>query len=321
MISVIIPVYNVEKYLDQCIKSVIDQSYTNFECILINDGSTDYSGEICEHWATQDKRIKVIHQKNQGVSEARNKGIEISQGEYIVFIDSDDWVEINYLNDLMVDDSSDYVVSGLINEHYNKTEIICPTEKQIISISAEDINNFAAIFDSFLLFGPVVKRYKRSIINQNNIRFNTNISYGEDLIFNFEYLNYCNLINVINIANYHYRKYETNTLSTKPINNYFEINYNQWNFLYKFFESRNMLISPITNILYNRLWYIICVSIFKTKDLSLNLKQSYLRLKKILSIPEIKYLSFCDNFQCSYWIKFAIKFRITLPFIIALYRK
>lgn len=92
-ISVIVPVYNVEKYLDKCIKSILNQTYTNLEIILVNDGSTDNCGGICDYYAEIDKRIKVIHQKNCGLSNARNTGLSVAQGEYIGFVDSDDWIE------------------------------------------------------------------------------------------------------------------------------------------------------------------------------------------------------------------------------------
>lgn len=92
LISVIIPVYNVEKYLHRCLDSVIEQTYKNLEVILIDDGSTDHSGEICDDYAAKDVRIHVIHQENQGVSAARNKGLDTAKGEYIAFVDSDDYI-------------------------------------------------------------------------------------------------------------------------------------------------------------------------------------------------------------------------------------
>ena len=101
MISVIVPVYNAAPYLDQCIESIVKQTYTDWECILINDGSTDKSGEICDKWGKFDSRFRIIHQINQGVSATRNRGIKESKGEYIVFIDSDDWVSPNYLKDMI----------------------------------------------------------------------------------------------------------------------------------------------------------------------------------------------------------------------------
>jgi len=96
-ISVIVPVYNVEKYLAKCIDSILAQTFTDFECILINDGSPDNSPAICDEYAKKDERMKVIHKENGGVSSARNTGLDIAQGEWITFADSDDWVDENYL--------------------------------------------------------------------------------------------------------------------------------------------------------------------------------------------------------------------------------
>ena len=96
-ISIIVPVYNVEKYLNRCLDSIINQSFINFELILINDGSTDKSGKICDKYAQIDKRVRVIHKKNEGVSLTRNLGINIAKGDYITFIDSDDWIEQDFL--------------------------------------------------------------------------------------------------------------------------------------------------------------------------------------------------------------------------------
>lgn len=93
LISVIVPVYNVENFLDKCVKSIINQSYKNLQIILVDDGSTDKSGEICDKYSSKDNRITVIHKKNGGLSDARNKGIEVAIGEYISFVDSDDWIE------------------------------------------------------------------------------------------------------------------------------------------------------------------------------------------------------------------------------------
>ncbi|WP_314853272.1 glycosyltransferase family A protein, partial [uncultured Granulicatella sp.] len=101
MISVIIPVYNVENYLEECLKSVQTQTYTNIEVILVNDGSTDKSKLICERYCQENSRFLLINQENQGLSAARNKGVEISTGEYIVFVDSDDIIKTNYLEKLM----------------------------------------------------------------------------------------------------------------------------------------------------------------------------------------------------------------------------
>ena len=105
-VSVIVPVYNVEAYLAQCIDSILAQDYRNFELILVNDGSTDNSGAICERYAAQDRRIRVITQENSGPSTARNTGIKAACGKYIVFVDADDWADADYLS-ILVDNMSE----------------------------------------------------------------------------------------------------------------------------------------------------------------------------------------------------------------------
>ena len=100
LVSIIVPVYNVEQYLDRCLRSLINQSYKNIEIILVDDGSPDKCPQMCEDWAQKDYRIKVIHKKNGGLSDARNKGIEVARGEYICFVDSDDYIDERYVETL-----------------------------------------------------------------------------------------------------------------------------------------------------------------------------------------------------------------------------
>ena len=109
-VSIIIPVYKVEKYIDKCIQSIMNQTYRNIEIILVDDGSPDSCGEICDYYAKKDNRVKVVHKMNGGLSDARNYGIEVATGKYILFVDSDDWVELDtagYLVDLALINSSD----------------------------------------------------------------------------------------------------------------------------------------------------------------------------------------------------------------------
>ena len=116
MISIVIPVYNSAKYLNDCIESIRRQKYNDWECILIDDGSSDGSSRICDEWAEVDKRFKAFHQPNSGVSTARNNGIKYVSGEYITFIDSDDWIDDNYLSTLIANGGEcDLIVSGIVD--------------------------------------------------------------------------------------------------------------------------------------------------------------------------------------------------------------
>lgn len=133
-ISVIVPVYNVEKYLGRCIDSILNQTFRDFELILVDDGSPDKCGEICDDYAKKDDRIKVIHKKNGGLSDSRNVGIDIARGECISFIDSDDWIHADFLNTLysnMKEDNVDIAVVGFHKEWDNKKEQSIVFEKKV----------------------------------------------------------------------------------------------------------------------------------------------------------------------------------------------
>lgn len=181
-ISIIIPIYNAEKYLQECLNSILNQSYKDFECLLINDGSIDCSKDICEEFIEKDCRFILFNQENSGVSAARNLGLNKSRGEYIVFVDSDDMVSESYLANLMIDKLSDLVVTGLIRKKETYDEVLKP----IIT------DNYPSVILDLetkkLLSGPCQKRYRKSIIEQHKIRFDNKICHGEDTLFVLEYL-------------------------------------------------------------------------------------------------------------------------------------
>lgn len=318
MISIIIPVYNTAKYLDQCIQSVVEQDYTDWECILVNDGSTDDSGLICNNWAKDDDRIKVIHQENQGVSAARNHGVKESQGEYICFIDSDDWVESNYLLELFNHrEAAELAVSGLVGEFPDgRTEKVVPLQWGTFEIGKGGTEFFAHLNKASLLYGPVNKLYVTDIVKSNNIRFPEDCAYGEDLIFNFQYLEYVNKISMIPLATYHYM-HVASVLSVKKRLDQFENDYKLWKIRYDFFVKKGMFTHSAQVVLYTYLWGQIYNGIFLFKDIP-NGRYEY--LQRILEIPEIAQLKgFSDLFACPSWIKFAILHR--LPYIFYLYFK
>lgn len=312
MISIIIPVYNVSQYLNECIQSVINQSYQNFECILIDDGSSDGSEIICDQWTQHDNRIRVIHQPNQGVSKARNKGIAEAQGEYIAFIDSDDWIDSNYLNTLLrpIEESNvDLVVCGLQQHYSNETFKNYSYKTGIIHIERQDTKAFTDINKKFLLFGPVIKLYKRTIIQTHNIHFPPEYTYGEDLLFNYNYLEYVKVIYIIDQCLYHYRIIGNGTLSSIKRINQFEIDYAQWNILKDFFYRKNLWNDYSTSYLYHRLWWCMYDTILsfpeRLKGKSIKYKIQY--IKQIVSITEVKQLpQYIKDIHAPQWIKICI---------------
>lgn len=147
MISVIVPIYNVEKYLSKCIESILSQTYKDLEIILVNDGSIDNSGKVCEEYKKKDRRIKVIHKENGGLSDARNVGIEISKGEYIAFIDSDDWIDEEYIEvlyKLLIENNADISICSftkVYNEDVVNIRGLTKEYKESICSGLESLKN------------------------------------------------------------------------------------------------------------------------------------------------------------------------------------
>lgn len=211
-ISLIIPIYKVEKYLPRCLDSVLAQTYTDFEAILVDDGSTDGSGRICDEYAAKDHRFKVTHKPNSGVSAARNTGLEAAEGNYIVFMDSDDELEADYLKNLMVDDF-DWVITGIKNLDADETiqhEFVYGDEKYRHFNSSD----LALMMKRKCFSGPCCKRFKTDIIVMNKIRFHEDISLGEDTLFLAEYAVYCNSIAYSMGSPYRYYKYSDHSTLT-----------------------------------------------------------------------------------------------------------
>lgn len=218
MISIIVPVYNVAPYLDKCIQSIINQTFTDFEVLLIDDGSTDGSGEICSSFAKRDKRIVVYHTPNKGVSSARNIGLNKAKGEFIAFIDSDDYIGENYLKNLyeaMITNGADLVVGGEIKFSNN---IFNPFHFSNKTFSP---NCFSEMFSIYMLHkhsSPWGKLFKMSIIKEISLHFNNDIHLGEDIIFVMEYLSYCQVVTLTETSEYYYL--QRNNSLTKRVNSF-----------------------------------------------------------------------------------------------------
>ncbi|MBN2730383.1 MAG: glycosyltransferase [Bacteroidales bacterium] len=214
-ISIIVPVYNAEKYLFQCIESIRCQTYNNFELLLINDGSADRSGKICDEYTQVDQRIKVIHKENGGVSSARNTGIEMAKGKYLLFIDSDDWIEPKYIESFLHselgDDELTFIIHDILKETGNEIKKNCNFPNKTFSKL-----NYSELFAELKLFRfgyPFSKLYSSRIIQQHNIRFDTKIHFSEDLLFMLEYVKYVKSIRTSSSAMYHYVNVNSSSLA------------------------------------------------------------------------------------------------------------
>lgn len=214
MISVIIPVYNAEKTICKCIESVIHQTLIDWELLLINDGSNDDSANICECYALNDKRIKFYNKQNGGVSSARNVGLNKASGEWITFVDSDDWINANYLANLFscIKYDVDLVVSY--------AEIIKDGigEKEVYSSKLISNDCFEMMFvdnDMHWHTSPWSKLYKKSIIDDNNLRFCEGMHIGEDALFLYSYMLLSNRIYISSNTDYCYCAYVENSLTKR----------------------------------------------------------------------------------------------------------
>lgn len=204
MVSLIIPIYNSSETLNRCLSSVKRQSYCDYEVIMVDDGSTDDSFELCRSFGNEDSRFIVINQENGGASSARNTGIENAHGDYICFVDSDDEIRPNYIKDL-IDDIGEYdiVIHGMMHYHGASVRDMRMKVNGQYDLTTDYQSFFHDInIDEF--GGPVCKLFKKSIIDNNNLRFNTDIRLAEDLDFFMRYLCCCKSVKTADRNNYSY---------------------------------------------------------------------------------------------------------------------
>lgn len=217
-VSIIIPIYNAESYLSRAIESVQNQTLKDIEIILVNDGSTDRSLAICEEYRDKDKRIKLIDIVNSGVSVARNTGMEIATGDYIGFIDADDYIENNMYENMykrIIQDSSDICVCNYILESKDSKQYVDININQDILNSKEQVIEKIILpligatkllgEDSLLGFrGVVLYLYKKRLLEDYNIKFKTGLKIGEDFLFNLSYLQHVNKVSIDRGFYYYY---------------------------------------------------------------------------------------------------------------------
>ena len=204
MISIIVPIYKAEQYIHRCIDSILAQSYTDFELLLIDDGSPDNCGAICDAYAAKDSRVCVFHKENGGVSSARNLGLDKAQGEWITFIDADDYLHPQFLYTLYTNNHVDLVVSSfqmigtteywdniLTDQHYNSQQL----QEDIVKLSVT-IN----------LRTPWGKLFRHDIITRNNLLFNERMHFSEDWLFVLNYLMYTHSLVTVSNPYYYYER-------------------------------------------------------------------------------------------------------------------
>ena len=198
-ISIILPIYNTEQYLQRCIDSILAQTFTDFELLLVNDGSTDSSGDICNEYAQKDNRIRVFHKKNGGVSSARNEGLKHITGEWVTFCDSDDWVEENWLEIFITNSQKVQLVVQSLNIIGGDF-----VTNHSTSFEADIYKGIRILYQSFMPGGLCNKMLKSDIVRQNKIFFNEQLKFREDEEFLLRLYPYVKRMRKLAEAGYNY---------------------------------------------------------------------------------------------------------------------
>lgn len=268
LITIIVPIYNVKPYLSRCIESIINQDYKKLEIILVDDGSTDKSGNICDEYAKKDKRIIVIHQENQGLSCARNNGTRISKGKYIAYIDSDDYIELDYISYLykLIKDNKADISACAHNKH------------RYIETVYEKDELYPALLTSKIAFSAWSKLIKASIMKDNNIYFPVNEIY-EDQKWIYYLLEHTNRVVIGSESKYHYTYRQNSIFNTKSLQNK-KILINRVCEMHNFIKEKHPEYLSLSYIKYIRELTYNFLSFSRTKELETLKKEIYSLIKK-----------------------------------------
>jgi len=293
-VSVIIPVYNAAECLDNCLRSVLQQTYKNIEIILVDDGSTDNSKEICTSYIQKYSNIKLIEQMNSGPSAARNNGINNSSGDFIQFVDSDDTIDKNMTETLVntLDNNAQLVICGFRRIHIKSGKAEELTNKSNAVYNIDDfLNAFGMHYENWMINTIWNKMYISDIIKKNNIKFNSGITMGEDLIFNLDYLKRCQRIVLIQDILYNYMVYSSGSLTTSYLQNEFQVQKYLYAYVRNFLNEKNHYyeINRRSNQLVFFNSVIKCLK--NINDYFKNKKEKYKEISLILKDDEVKELN------------------------------
>lgn len=321
MVSIIVPVYNVEKVLHYCIESILNQTYNDFELILVDDGSTDNSGTICDDYSARDSRVSVVHTKNGGVSKARNTGIEMAQGEFLCFIDSDDYIAEEYLeklfNTFRHNSEYDNIWCGFqTTKKYGELcgKIIVASEDT--NVSTSDVQHIMDLHAKWLSQMPWNKIYISSIVNSNHLRFPENMMLGEDLFFNLSYLDRTNgKILTINEPLNYYLQTKEDSLDNKFYPDLFEIYKTINKELYYYLTKWNCDKTQFT-LYYNSCFYSYEKALRNTYHKKSNIKKKCMYNKRIMKSKEFQ--EALNKATCYIHPLYLFGYRYKLPAVIRL---
>lgn len=243
LVSIIVPVYNVEQYLEQCLTSIVEQTYENIEVIIVNDGSPDNSQVIIDVLVQNDNRVKSIVQSNGGLSSARNTGVLNASGNFVVFIDSDDWIDKNLIKKLVSKSLGVDLVVSSYNRCYNDVSVprifdlegeFDPVffQRRLTGLYKDELKDPSQL-DSLVI--ACAKLYNLNIIKDNNLQFVSTKEIGtEDLLFNLEYASHASKVYILNEPLYMYRRNNVSSLTST----YKPSLFNQWSLLFKLIENK-----------------------------------------------------------------------------------
>lgn len=226
-VSIILPVYNVEKYIDNCLTSVCNQTYSNIEIIVVIDGSPDNSIDIAKQWSIKDNRVKVIYQDNAGSGIARNNGLSIATGKYVMFVDPDDWIEKEMVENLISEvekDDVDFLTTGCSNDYYDENDRLYKSitdnfTNELITNPDDIHKKYVRLLLDGAAGAPTKKIYKLEIIQKNKILF-PDLRRSQDIVFNYRYIDCIKSMKIYNSNFYHYR-IEGETYKVKIRNDYY----------------------------------------------------------------------------------------------------
>lgn len=288
-VSIILPVFNCEQYISKCLECIINQSYENIEIIVVDDGSTDESARILDEFKREDNRIVCFYQENSGPSEARNKGIANATGEYLVFVDSDDTVEKDYVKCLLtklINANADLVCCGY--KDISEYGVINHTDFNVDGMtSISSLIEMVCRGTGGVLWGKI---FKKEIIIKYNLEMDKNIFMSEDLVFVLEYVSHCNSFAAINEYLYNYNRLNQGSISSKISLNYLQNYINVWKRLEKLFNSVNLNEYTTNEIITKRVQNTV-IYLIEQQSVSLKvmgIKNTALNIKQILSTEYVK---------------------------------
>lgn len=304
-VSIIIPVYNSERYLDKCIRSLLNQTYKEIEILIIDDGSNYKCAKMCDEYEMQFENIITYHKSNGGTSDAKNFGISKANGDFILFVDSDDFVDSNYVETLvrpLIERKVDLTVCGYKIDYLKDQYSV--SARPDFTKSYFDSNNIAeAIYDldSKGLFNVAVcKIYSRKVLTEKNIKFDINLTTGEDLVFNCDYFKHINSVEIIDEMPYHYIRRDVtslvNTYRSDLLSMVSKCN-DKRKELYDFYNMNNGKFDLIYGKSYID-YLAACIPNMYRKDCNMSFREKIRILKSIIDDNKLRYyISICSDYS------------------------